>query len=202
RGPLALLGSEALLLVHPDPGQLAALAGQLVAHPGVGLLALQQFLAGGLPLLRVDNRVSGHRLLPPCPRAFQAPLPASMTRAWWMLMVLFRNGSQVTVIGPTALSWSRPIQLSCGSMNQAASAKPMSATPSTVPSSGRSWSWTPRARSQATSPTRSSTRQAALVTASAVPVVLLVTTNRLSPPQPKVRNPSSASSSGRPRVSS
>src|SRR4029450_78613 len=115
RGPLALLGSEALLLVHPDPGQLAALAGQLVAHPGVGLLALQQFLAGGLPLLRVDNRVSGHRLLPPCPRAFQAPLPASMTRAWWMLMGVLRYGSQVTVIGPTAfaLASSPPAHPGC-----------------------------------------------------------------------------------------
>jgi hypothetical protein len=80
------------VLVDPDPGQLAALAGQLVGHAGVGLLVYQQRLAGGLPLLRADNRVSGHRLLPPCPRAFQAPLPASMTGALWMLMVLLVMG--------------------------------------------------------------------------------------------------------------
>jgi len=58
--------------------------------------------------------------------------------------------------------------------------------PSTVPSSGRSWTWTPLAWSQATSPARSSTRQDALVACSWVPVVLWVTTRRLSPPQAKV----------------
>jgi hypothetical protein len=48
--------------------------------------------------------VVSHRVLPPCPGAFQAPLPAPMTRALWMLMVLLGDGSQVTVIGPTALA--------------------------------------------------------------------------------------------------
>jgi hypothetical protein len=81
QGPGSILGVEAVLLVDPDPGQLAALTGQLVTYPGVCLLAHQQRLAGSLPLLKADNRVSGHRLLPLCPRAFQTPLPASMTRA-------------------------------------------------------------------------------------------------------------------------
>jgi hypothetical protein len=77
----------------------------------------------------------------------------------------------------------------------------MSAIRSTAPSSGNSWTWRPDARSQATSPARSSTRQDALVAWSAVPVVPLVTTRRLSPPQRKVGNHSSASSTSRPRGS-
>jgi hypothetical protein len=76
QGPGAVVGVEAVVLVDRDPGQLPALAGQLVAGPGVGLLALQQRLAGGLPLLRADNLVLGHRLLPPYPNAFQAPAVA------------------------------------------------------------------------------------------------------------------------------
>src|SRR4029453_11068164 len=39
---------------------LAALAGQLVPHPGVLLLALKQLVTSGLPLLTVDNLVIGH----------------------------------------------------------------------------------------------------------------------------------------------
>jgi hypothetical protein len=56
---------------------------------------------------------------------------------------------------------------------------PMSAMPSTVPSSGRSWIWTPRARSWATSAATSSTCQEASVASSTVPVVLWVTTSQL-----------------------
>jgi hypothetical protein len=102
QGRRALLGVEAVGLVDLDPGQLAALAGQLVAESGVVLLALEQFVAGGLPLLAADNLVVSHRVLPPCPGAFQAPLPAPMTRAWWMLMGLLGDGSRLTVIGPPA----------------------------------------------------------------------------------------------------
>jgi hypothetical protein len=69
----------------------------------------------------------------------------------------------------------------------------MSAMPSTVPSSGRSWIWTPRVRSGATSAATSSTCQEASVASSAVPVVLRVMTSRL-PPHPKVRNRSFPSS--------
>jgi hypothetical protein len=65
----------------------------------------------------------------------------------------------------------------------------MSAMPSTVPSSGRSWIWTPRARIWATSAATSSTCQEASAASSAVPVVLPVTTSRL-PPHLKVRNSS------------
>ena len=80
-----------------------------------------------------------------------------------------------------------------GTVNQAARANPMSAMPSTVPGSGRSWIWTPRARSRATSAATSSTCQEASVASSAVPVMLRVTTSRL-PPHPKVRNSSFPSS--------
>jgi hypothetical protein len=65
-----------------------------------------------------------------------------------------------------------------GSVNQAASANPMSATPSTLSSSGSSSISTPRARNQATSSAMFSMRHEALVASSAVPVVLLVTTSR------------------------
>ena len=51
QGPGSVVGVEAVGVVDSDPGQLAALAGELVTHPGVGLLALQQLRAGGLPLL-------------------------------------------------------------------------------------------------------------------------------------------------------
>jgi hypothetical protein len=70
QGRWAVVGVEAVGLVDRDPGQLAALAGQLVADPGVDLLALQQLLAGGLPLLRADNLVLGHHGWPPRWRAF------------------------------------------------------------------------------------------------------------------------------------
>ena len=65
QGPGSVVGVEAIVLVDLGPGQLAALAGQLVAHPGVLLLALQQFLASGLPLGTADNLVTSHRGLSP-----------------------------------------------------------------------------------------------------------------------------------------
>src|SRR5882757_4917464 len=66
---------------------------------------------------------------------------------------------------PSLLNCSRPMLLRHGSLNQAASAKPTSATPSLVVSSGSSYSTisTPRLRSSATSAAMSSTRQHALV---------------------------------------
>src|SRR4029453_6702080 len=65
QGPGSVVGVEAVGLVDRDPGQLPALERQLVAHPGVGLLALEQLVAGGLPLLRADNLVLGHCVLSP-----------------------------------------------------------------------------------------------------------------------------------------
>ena len=90
--------------------------------------------------------------------------------------------------------------LPLGSTNQAASANPASATPSTVFSHSSSYSRisTPRARSPATSAAMSSTRQDALVCSSLDPLVLLVTTSRLSPPHLKVTNSSDSSSTSSP----
>jgi hypothetical protein len=79
--------------------------------------------------------------------------------------------------------------------NQAASAKPTSATPSTVLRPGPSYSatWTSRERNCATSAAMSSTRHEAFVCSSVVPLVLFVTTRRLSPPQLKVTKSSVSS---------
>src|SRR5262245_7924728 len=94
-----------------------------------------------------------------------------------------------------SLNWSRPTLLPQGSMNHAASAKPTSATPSTVFSHSSSYSRisTPRERSSATSAAISSTRQDALVCSSVVPVALLVTASRLSPPHLNVTKSSDSS---------
>src|SRR5215471_392401 len=126
------------------------------------------------------------------------------TRATEQLLGPPRNTS---ASGPTRrtpqypyLNWRRPIEFWRGSVNQAASANPMSAMPSTVPSSGKSWISTPCARSSATSLAMSATRQEALAASSAVPVVLLVTISRLLPPHLKVRNCSSSSSTSSPSV--
>ena len=56
--------SNRYVLPDRDPGQLAALARQLVSHPGVLLLALKQLAASGLPLRTADNLVICHRVLP------------------------------------------------------------------------------------------------------------------------------------------
>jgi hypothetical protein len=58
--PRALVGLEAVLLLERDPGQLAALACELVAHPGVFLLALEQLLASRLPFLTAADLVLRH----------------------------------------------------------------------------------------------------------------------------------------------
>src|SRR5713226_9342214 len=47
----AVLGVEAVLLLDTGPWQLASLARQLVAQPGVLLLAGEQLLARGRPFL-------------------------------------------------------------------------------------------------------------------------------------------------------
>src|SRR5262249_36762021 len=65
---------------------------------------------------------------------------------------------------------------------------------------GGSGGATPGARGPAPGAGMSSPRQQALVAVSAVPVVLWVTTSRLPPPQPKVRNCSSSSSTSSPSV--
>ena len=91
-----------------------------------------------------------------------------------------------------------PIEFSCR-LNRAASADPVSATPSMVFSSGRPQISAPRARSWATSSVMLLRRPGALVATSAVPIVLSVTTNRLSP-RLKVRNCSVLSSASSPSV--
>jgi hypothetical protein len=49
----AVVRVEAVLLLDPDPRQLAPLPRQLVAQPGELLLADEQLLAGSCPLFRV-----------------------------------------------------------------------------------------------------------------------------------------------------
>ena len=58
----ALVGLEAVLLLERDPGQLAALACELFAHPGVFLLALEQFLASRQPFLTGADLVLRYRI--------------------------------------------------------------------------------------------------------------------------------------------
>src|SRR5829696_1945349 len=101
-----------------------------------------------------------------------------------------------------SLNCNSPIEFPCGSMSQAARAKPTSATPSTVFSPGPSYSSssTPRERRSATSAARSLTRQEALGWDSLVPAVLRVTTRRLSPPQRKVRKSSLSSRTSSPTL--
>src|ERR1700743_1212003 len=65
QGPRPVVGGEPVLLLDRHPGQLAALARQLVPHPGVLLLALQQLVTSGLPLVTADDLVIRHRVLPP-----------------------------------------------------------------------------------------------------------------------------------------
>src|SRR5918995_5311809 len=57
----ALVGLEPVPLLDRDPRQLAALPCELVAHPGVFLLASQQLLAGRLPFLAAADLVIRHR---------------------------------------------------------------------------------------------------------------------------------------------
>src|SRR5215207_5542328 len=54
-GPLAVVGIEAVVLLHPYPGQVAPLPRELVTEPGVLLLAYQQPLASGEPFLACSD---------------------------------------------------------------------------------------------------------------------------------------------------
>jgi hypothetical protein len=54
---LAVVGMEAVLLLHTHPGQLASLQRELVAEPGVLLLAYQQPLASREPFLACSDLV-------------------------------------------------------------------------------------------------------------------------------------------------
>jgi hypothetical protein len=60
------VGLEAVILLDSDPGHLAPLTRQLVAEPGVLLLAGEQLVAGNLPLLPCSDLVIGHRSSPSC----------------------------------------------------------------------------------------------------------------------------------------
>jgi hypothetical protein len=62
--PRSLLRFEPVLLLDGHPGQLAALPGELIPHPRVLLLALEQLVACGLPLLAASQLVLRHRLPP------------------------------------------------------------------------------------------------------------------------------------------
>jgi hypothetical protein len=58
--PRSLLRFESVLLFHRQPGQLAALSGELIPDPRVLLLVLEQLVACGLPLLAASQLVLGH----------------------------------------------------------------------------------------------------------------------------------------------
>jgi len=62
QGPRPVVGVEPVFLVDRDPGQLVALARQLIAPPGVLLLTLQQLRTNGLPLRTADNLVIRHHV--------------------------------------------------------------------------------------------------------------------------------------------
>src|SRR4051812_25774148 len=68
--PFACVSVEAVLLLHPHPRKLAPLPGELVAEPRVLLLADQELLARGAPLLprsdHVLNRLFDHLSAPSC----------------------------------------------------------------------------------------------------------------------------------------
>jgi hypothetical protein len=63
QGPDAVVGLEAVLLLDPDPRQLAPLPRQVVAHPRVLLFAHEERLASGQPLLPACHLVVGHAFL-------------------------------------------------------------------------------------------------------------------------------------------
>jgi hypothetical protein len=100
---------------------------------------------------------------------------------------------------PAAARRTWRIELPCGSISQAASAKPTLAMPSTVFSPGAcSPRRRRRARNSASSAARSCTRHDGLVCGSGVPVELRVTTRRLAPPHLNVRKSSLSISSSSP----
>src|SRR6266536_5475789 len=59
---LAVVRVEAVLLLHPHPGQLASKLGELVAEPGVLLLADEQPLTCGEPLVTCSDSAISHLL--------------------------------------------------------------------------------------------------------------------------------------------
>jgi hypothetical protein len=60
---LAVRPVEDIPLLHPDPGQFAALPAQLIAQPGEFLLLAQVLLAGREPLLSRHDAVVIHPAL-------------------------------------------------------------------------------------------------------------------------------------------
>ena len=92
-GPRPVVGIKPVLLLDRNPGQFAALARQLVRHPGVLLLALKQLVMGGLPLLTADNLVVSHLVLS----------PLSSPAARWSRFARFRS-----VCLDTTEDWNEP----------------------------------------------------------------------------------------------
>src|SRR4029077_17933806 len=58
-----VVGLEVVILLDPDPRQLAPFARQGVAHPRVLLFAREERLASGQPLLPAYHLVIGHAFL-------------------------------------------------------------------------------------------------------------------------------------------
>src|ERR1035438_9239929 len=81
QSPRPVVGVEPVVLLDRDPGQFAALARQLVRHPGVLLLALKQLIPSGAPLLTADNLVIRHRVLSPSRVPFVSSSFAPSARA-------------------------------------------------------------------------------------------------------------------------
>src|SRR5256885_15898114 len=61
---LPVLGVELVLLLHPDPGKLAALFGHLLAELRVLGLELRELISSSLPFLAASNFVVLHRSPP------------------------------------------------------------------------------------------------------------------------------------------
>src|SRR5258707_10031911 len=92
QGPGPVVGVEPVVLLDRDPGQLAALARQLVRHPGVLLLALEQLVTSGLPLLTADNLVMRHRVLSPSFEYGPEPVGLVAARSRRPCLCLCRGG--------------------------------------------------------------------------------------------------------------
>src|ERR671936_2487277 len=82
---LAVVRVEAILLLHPPPGELASLPRELVAEPGVLLFADEQLLACGEPFFACPDVVISHFFSPSCRHGslvWLAPVPASFCRSF------------------------------------------------------------------------------------------------------------------------
>src|SRR5262249_27642951 len=81
---LAVRPVENILLIHPLPGQLAALAAELVAQPGELLLLGEEALARLGPFVMRDHVVLHHRRTPfrACFSFFVSARPDLSTCAW------------------------------------------------------------------------------------------------------------------------